>query len=81
MTRDELLATMSTWIAEITEGEAPVLTPETHLVHELGLDSLALAELAGKLRVRMKVKLKPGEIRNDLRAGAVADVVLSRLPA
>ena len=81
MTRDELLATMAAWIAEITETEVAAITPETHLVNDLGLDSLALAELAGKLRVRLQIKLKPGEIRGDLRAGAVADVVLARLQA
>ena len=68
MNKQELLVTMSAWIAEITEGEPPVVTAETHLVHELGLDSLALAELAARLRMRLKVKLRPGEIRSDLRA-------------
>ena len=79
MTKDKLLGLMATWIGEITEADAPLLAADTHLVNDLGLDSLALAELAGKLRVRLKVKLKPGEIRGDLHAGALADVVLAKL--
>jgi|GEM_PF-3134674 acyl carrier protein len=81
MTRDELITTLSDWIAEITEEPALMLTPETDLVQDLGLDSLALAELTAKLRLRLKIKLRPGELRHDLRVGSLVELVLARLPA
>lgn len=79
MTQDELLKELAGWIGEITEADVPVLKPETDLVLDLGLDSLALAELAAKLRMRFKIKLRPGELRNELKAGSLADFVLARL--
>lgn len=79
MTRDELRQAMAEAIALITEGEAPELREDTHLVQDLGLDSLALAELAAKLRRQVQVRLRPAEFRADLRVGAVLDLVLSRL--
>lgn len=80
MTRDEMLADLATWIGEITESDPPVLTEETDLVKDLGLDSLALAELAAKLRRRFQIKLRPGELRTDLRVGRLADFVMERIP-
>ncbi len=79
MTREEILQQLSEWVGDITDSPPPPITAQTHLQQDLGLDSLALAELAAKLRMRFKVKLRPGELVNDLRAGAVADFVLSRL--
>ncbi len=80
MTRAELIAELGTWIAQITEGPAPALDDDTDLVDDLGLDSLALAELAAKLRMRLKIKLRPTELASDLRVGPIVDLVLARLP-
>lgn len=79
MTREELIQELSTWIAEITDGPAPALTDATDLVADLGLDSLALAELAAKLRLRLKIRLRPGELVGKLQVGQVVDLVLSKL--
>lgn len=81
MTRDDLKQELARWIAEITEEEPPVLDEGTDLVLDVGLDSLALAELAAKLRVSLKVKLRPGELRNDLRVGSLLDLIQARLTA
>lgn len=81
MTRDALIAQLATWIGEITEAAPPELAPDTHLVEDVGLDSLALAELAARMRMHLKVKIKPGELRTDLRAGPLADFVLAKLAA
>ena len=78
MTRPELLDRVADWIGEITEGAKPELSDQTHLVEDLGLDSLALAELAARMRRELGIKLKPGELRTDLRAGAVADFILAK---
>jgi acyl carrier protein len=78
MTVEALMQQMADWIAEITETEPPVITAETELVQDLGLDSLALAELAAKLRMRYRIKLRPGELQSDLRAGRLAQFVLDR---
>lgn len=79
MTRDELMHDLARWIGQITESDPPALVSETDLVKDLGLDSLALAELAAKLRLRFKIKLRPGELRTDLRAGTLCDFVLARM--
>lgn len=81
MTREELIADLAYWIGDITESDAPTLTEETDLVKDLGLDSLALAELAAKMRRKFQIKLRPGELRTDLRVGRVVDFVLERMPA
>lgn len=81
MTREELIGQLAEWIGEITEAEPPVLTEASHLVEDVGLDSLALAELAARMRLRLRIKLKPGELRTDLRVGPVADFVLAKLAA
>ncbi len=78
MTQSELLDRLAGWIGEITEADKPALAAETHLVEDLGLDSLALAELAARVRRELGLKLKPGELRTDLRAGAVADFILAK---
>jgi acyl carrier protein len=70
---------LAAWIAEITETPAPTLTPETDLVADLGLDSLVLAELGAKLRTTYKIKLRPGELREDLRVGRIIEVVQSKM--
>lgn len=79
MTREELLELLAAWVGDITEADPPAITDRTDLVKDLGLDSLALAELAAKARMRFKVRIRPGELVADLRAGAVADLLLSRL--
>lgn len=79
MTRPELVAQLAGWIGDIT-GDAPALADDTDLVADLGLDSLALAELASRLRRATGVRLKPGELRQDLRVGAIVDLVMARLP-
>ena len=76
MTRDELKASLSRWVGDITEEAPPVLDEGTDLSKDLGLDSLALAELAARVRRELKVKLKPGEMAKDLRVGALIDAVL-----
>jgi len=81
MTRDDLKQELARWIAEITEEAPPALDDSTDLVLDLGLDSLSLAELAAKLRVALKVKLRPGELRNDLRVGSLVDLIQVRLSA
>lgn len=80
MTRDALIADLAAWIAEITDAEPPALSEETDLVKDLGLDSLALAELAAKMRRKFQIKLRPGELRTDLRVGPIADFVMERMP-
>jgi acyl carrier protein len=79
MTRAELQARLATWIGQITETDPPALVDETHLVEDLGLDSLALAELAAKLRSTLKIRVRPGELAADLHVGKVLDLVQSRL--
>ena len=79
MTRDELRATLATWIGEILESDPPAIADATHLVEDLALDSLALAELAARLRSTLKIRLKPGELAADLRVGKILDLVLARL--
>lgn len=75
MTRDELRASLAKWIGDITEEAAPQLTDATDLAKDLGLDSLALAELAARVRRELKVKLKPGEMAKDLKVGSLLDAV------
>jgi len=80
MARDELKALLTQWVGEILEQAPPALTDETDLMVDLGLDSLAVAELASKLRQKLKVKLVAGDIAQDLRVGPLLDLVLKRLP-
>lgn len=79
MDRDQLMTALAQWVGDICETDAPALTAETDLVDDLGLDSLALAELAAKLRFKYKIKLRPGELQNELRVGPLVDLVLERL--
>ena len=79
MTRAELIADFASWIADITDKPAPELRDETDLVEDLGLDSLALAELAAMVRKKFKIKLRPGELQDRLKVGLLVDVVLERL--
>lgn len=81
MTREELMARLATWIAEITEEPPPALTEQTALVDDLGLDSLALAELAAKLRQAYGIKLRPGELHGRLQVGPLTELVLSKVAA
>jgi acyl carrier protein len=81
MTREEMITKLAGWIGEITEADPPALGEDTHLVEDLGLDSLALAELAARMRLALKIKIKPGELRTDLRVGPVVDFVLGKLQA
>lgn len=78
MTRPELLARLAVWIGEITEADTPAVSEDTHLVEDLGLDSLALAELAARMRRELSIKLKPGELRSDLRAGSLLDFIQAK---
>lgn len=80
MTRDELKASLSKWISDITEEAPPALEEHTDLAKDLGLDSLALAELAARVRRELKVKLKPGEMAKDLKVSSLLDAVLRLLP-
>lgn len=80
MTRDELRAALATWVGEITEAAPPALTDQTDLVKDLGLDSLAIAELAARTRRQLKVKVAASDLVQDLRVGALVDLVLARLP-
>jgi acyl carrier protein len=75
VTRDQLKAALAQWIADITEGPAPQLDEATDLQKDLGLDSLALAELAARVRRELKVKLKPGEMARDLKVSSLLDAV------
>jgi acyl carrier protein len=77
--REELKKLLGSWIADITGEPPPALTDETDLVKDVGLDSLALAELGAKLRLQFKIKLRPGELVRDLRVGTVLSVVLAKL--
>ena len=79
MERDALLALLTTWLSEILDRPAPPLTDATHLVNDVGLDSIALAELAAKVRHRFKIKLRPADLVDDLRVGAVLDRVAAQL--
>lgn len=81
MTRDEMLVTLAVWIGEITEQPPPRLTADTDLVGDLALDSLALAELGARLYLCHKVRLRPTELANALRAGALVDLVRERAGA
>jgi acyl carrier protein len=78
-TPEVLTAQLSQWISDITEKPAPSLTPETDLAQDLGLDSLALAELSAKVRVHYKIKLRAGELRNSLAVGPLVALVRTRL--
>jgi acyl carrier protein len=80
MTRTELTGLLAGWIALITDADPPVLAEDTDLVRDLGLDSLALAELAAKLRSTLKIRVRPGELAADLRVGKILDFIQSRLP-
>jgi acyl carrier protein len=79
MTREQMTQTLAEWISQVTEKDAPALTDRTHLVNDLGLDSLALAELGAKLRFQLKVKLRPGELQDALEVGPLLDVVMKKL--
>ena len=79
MTREEMLHTLEVWIGEITERVPPALTFDTDLVRDLRLDSLALAELGSRLRVRYHVRLLPSELIDALRVGTMIDLVRERL--
>jgi acyl carrier protein len=74
-----MITQLATWISEITETPAPALTPETDLVADLGLDSLVLAELGAKMRTTYKIRLRPGELREDLRVGRIVEVVQAKM--
>ena len=79
MTREQMTQTLAQWIAEVTEKDAPALDEKTHLVNDLGLDSLALAELGSKLRFQLTVKVRPGELQQALQVGPLLDLVLQKL--
>jgi acyl carrier protein len=79
MTREEMLQTLAIWIGEITERLPPALTFDTDLVRDLRLDSLALAELGSRVRVRYRVRILPSELTDALRVGAMIDLVRARL--
>ncbi len=79
MNREELVRTLAGWIGDICEADPPPLTEQTDLAQDLGLDSLALAELAAKLRFKFKIRLRPGELQGQLRVGPLLDLVLQRM--
>jgi len=79
VTRDEMLVMLAGWIGEITQRNPPRLTDGTHLVGDLGLESLALAELGSRLRLHYRVRLRPTEVAGALRAGALVDLVRDKL--
>jgi acyl carrier protein len=79
MTREELTAEASRWIGEILDRDPPPLRDDTDLVRDVGLDSLGLAELAARVRSRHRIRLRPSELRNDLRVGPLIHLVLSRI--
>ena len=79
MTREAMLQTLAEWVSEITEQAPPRLTFDTDLVKDLALDSLALAELGARMRLRYKVHLRASEIANELRVGAIIDLVRDKL--
>lgn len=80
MSRDDLRALLAQWVGEILEQPPPALTDQTDLMKDLGLDSLAVAELASKLRQKLKVKVVAGDVAQDLRVGPLLDLVHQRLP-
>jgi acyl carrier protein len=80
VTRAELMQRIAGWIGDILESEPPALDDDTDLVRDLGLDSLALAELAAKSRTALKIKVRPAELAADLRVGKLVDLLLARLP-
>jgi acyl carrier protein len=81
VTRDELKAALAKWIADITEEPPPQLEESTDLAKDVGLDSLALAELAARVRRELKVKLKPGEMAKDLKVSSLLDAVTKLMAA
>jgi acyl carrier protein len=80
MTRAELRDSLSSLIGEITDRPSTPLHDDMHLVADLALDSMALAELLSKLRTQLKVRLRPADLPDDLRVGRVLDLLSSRLP-
>jgi acyl carrier protein len=79
MNREEMIQTLATWIGEITEQAPPRLTAGTDLLKDLALDSLALAELGARVRMRFHVHIRPGELANTMQVGALVDLVQDKL--
>jgi acyl carrier protein len=79
MSRDEFIQILAKWIGEIMEREPPDLKPETDLLKDLSLDSLALAELAARLRVQYQIQIRPSELLNRLQVGVLVDLVHQKL--
>jgi len=81
MTRDEMIRILGEWIGEITEQPPPKLSSGTDLIKDLCLDSLALAELAARLRMRYQVKIRTVEFGKGLQVGAIVDLVREQMKA
>jgi acyl carrier protein len=77
----DLLPLLSQWIAEIVDAPMPALSAETDIVKDAGLDSLALTQLAARVRQRFHVQMRAVEFSNDLRLGRLAALVAERIAA
>jgi acyl carrier protein len=74
----DLIQLLQQWVAEITDSTLPPFTSETDLVGDAGLDSLALAELAARVRQRFHISLRAMELGSDLRVGRLARLIAER---
>jgi acyl carrier protein len=79
MSREDLTKILAEWIGEIMEQEPPELTSGTDLIKDLALDSLSLAELAARLRLRYRIQIRPSEILNRLQVGTLIDLIERKL--
>jgi acyl carrier protein len=79
MNREDLTKILAEWIGEIMEQEPPTLTSETDLIKDLSLDSLSLAELAARLRIRYKIHIRPSELLHRMQVGALIDLIEQKL--
>jgi adenylosuccinate lyase len=79
MTRPELLNRLAVWIGKITEADKPTLADASHLVEDLGLDSLALAELAARTRGVPMLARTHGQPASPTTLGKELAVFVARL--
>ncbi len=77
--RDELLVRVRSVLVETFELEPNDIQPQTHLYHDLDLDSLDAIDLAVKLSSETGIKLKEEEMKAIRTVDDILDTVIRRL--
>ena len=81
MTRDEILGELSSAMQEMFEVEAADVTPTSHLIEDLGLDSIDAIDMAVRLQELTGTRVEEAELKALRTIEDVVDLVEKTLAA